>query len=252
MRLKDKVAVITGAGSGFGEGMARLFAEEGAKVVIADINDVNGRRVAQVIQQEGGQAQFQHADVTKDAEVKALVTAAVKQYGRVDIMVNNAGYTHRNQPMLNVGEAEFDRIFAVNVKAIYLAARHVVPEMRKQGGGVILNTVSTAAIRPRPGLTWYNSSKGAAQVMTKSMAAELAPDKIRVVAVNPVIGETGLLEHFMGMPDTPENRKKFLATIPLGRMSTPKDVARAALFLCSDEAEFLTGVCMEVDGGRCI
>lgn len=252
MRLKDRVAIITGAGSGFGEGMARLFAQEGAKVVVNDINETGGRRVAQVIQQEGAQAEFVKADVTKDAEVKALVDAAVKRFGRVDIMVNNAGYTHKNQPMLNVSEAEFDRIFAVNVKAIYLAARHVVPQMRKQGGGVILNTVSTAAIRPRPGLTWYNASKGAAQTMTKSMAAELAPDKIRVVAVNPVIGETGLLEHFMGVPDTPENRKKFLATIPLGRMSTPKDVARAALFLCSDEAEFLTGVCMEVDGGRCI
>ena len=252
MRLKDKVAVITGAGSGFGEGMARLFAEEGAKVVIADINETGGKRVAQVIQQQGGQAVFQKADVSKDAEVKALVDAAVKQFGRVDIMVNNAGYTHRNQPMLNVSEAEFDKVFAVNVKSIYLAARHAVPVMRKQGGGVILNTVSTAAVRPRPGLTWYNSSKGAAQIMTKSMAAELAPDKIRVVAVNPVIGETGMLEHFMGVPDTPENRKKFLATIPMGRMSTPKDVARAALFLVSDEAEFLTGVCMEVDGGRCI
>ncbi len=252
MRLKDKVAVITGAGSGFGEGMARLFAEEGARVVIADINETGGKRVAQVIQQQGGQAVFQKADVSKDAEVKALVDAAVKQFGRVDIMVNNAGYTHRNQPMLNVSEAEFDKVFAVNVKSIYLAARHAVPVMRKQGGGVILNTVSTAAVRPRPGLTWYNSSKGAAQVMTKSMAAELAPDKIRVVAVNPVIGETGMLEHFMGVPDTPENRKKFLATIPMGRMSTPKDVARAALFLVSDEAEFLTGVCMEVDGGRCI
>lgn len=252
MRLKDKVAVITGAGSGFGEGMARLFAEEGAKVVIADIDETGGKRVAQVIQQQGGQAMFQKADVSKDAEVKALVDAAVKQFGRVDIMVNNAGYTHRNQPMLNVSEAEFDKVFAVNVKAIFLAARHVVPEMRKQGGGVILNTVSTAALRPRPGLTWYNSSKGAAQTMTKSMAAELAPDKIRVVAVNPVIGDTGMTEQFMGVANTPENRQKFLATIPLGRMSTPKDVARAALFLCSDDAEFLTGVCMEVDGGRCI
>ncbi len=252
MRLKDKVAVITGAGSGFGEGMARLFSAEGAKVVIADINEVAGKRVAQVIQQQGGEAEFQKTDVTKDAEVKALVEMAVKRFGRVDIMVNNAGYTHKNQSMLNVSEAEFDRIFAVNVKAIFLAARHAVPVMKKTGGGVILNTVSTAAIRPRPGLTWYNGSKGAAQVLTKSMAAELAPDKIRVVAVNPVIGETGMLEQFMGMPDTPENRQKFLATIPMGRMSTPKDVASAALFLCSDEAEFLTGVCMEVDGGRCI
>ena len=252
MRMKDKVAIITGAGSGFGEGMARLFSAEGAKIVIADINETGGRRVAQVIQQQGGQAEFQKTDVTKDAEVKALVEAAVKRFGRVDIMINNAGYTHKNQSMLNVSEAEFDKIFAVNVKAIFLAARHAVPVMKKTGGGVILNTVSTAAIRPRPGLTWYNGSKGAAQVLTKSMAAELAPDKIRVVAVNPVIGETGMLEQFMGMPDTPENRQKFLATIPMGRMSTPKDVASAALFLCSDEAAFLTGVCMEVDGGRCI
>jgi 3-oxoacyl-[acyl-carrier protein] reductase len=252
MRLKDKVAIITGAGSGFGEGMARRFAEEGASVVVNDIDETGGKRVAQVIQQAGGVAVFHKADVTREGEVKGLVDAAVKRFGRVDIMVNNAGYTHSNRPMLEVPEAEFDRIFAVNVKAIYLAARHVVPAMRKAGGGVILNTVSTAALRPRPGLTVYNSSKGAAQVMTKSMAAEFAPDRIRVVAVNPVIGETGLLEKFMGTPDTPENRKKFLATIPLGRMSTPKDVANAALFLVSDEAEFLTGVCMEVDGGRCV
>jgi len=252
MRLKDKVAVITGAGSGFGEGMARRFAEEGAKLVINDIDEVGGLRVAQVIQQAGGEAIFHKADVAKDAEVKGLVDAAVKQYGRLDIMVNNAGYTHRNRPMLEVDEEEFDRIFAVNVKAIYLAARHCVPVMRRQGGGVILNTASTAGIRPRPGMTWYNGSKGAAITLTKSMAAELAPDKIRVVAVNPVIGETGLLEKFMGMPDTPENRKKFLATIPLGRMSRPQDIANAALYLVSDEAEFITGVCMEVDGGRCI
>lgn len=252
MRLKDKVAIITGAGSGFGEGIARRFAEEGAKVVVNDINDVGGKRVAQVIQQAGGDAIFHKADVTKDAEVKGLVEAAVSQYGRLDIMINNAGYTHRNRPMLEVDEDEFDRIYAVNVKAIYLAARHAVPVMRKHGGGVILNTASTAGLRPRPGLTWYNGSKGAAITLTKSMAAELAPDRIRVVAINPVIGETGLLEKFMGVPDTPENRQKFLATIPLGRMSRPQDIANAALYLCSDEAEFITGVCMEVDGGRCI
>jgi 3-oxoacyl-[acyl-carrier protein] reductase len=252
MRLKDKVAVITGAGSGFGEGIARRFAEEGAKVVVNDINEVGGKRVAQVIQQAGGDAIFHKADVTRDAEVKGLVDAAVRQYGRVDIMINNAGYTHRNRPMLEVDEDEFDRIYAVNVKAIYLAVRHAVPVMREHGGGVILNTASTAGLRPRPGLTWYNGSKGAAITLTKSMAAELAPDKIRVVAINPVIGETGLLEKFMGVPDTPENRQRFLASIPLGRMSRPQDIANAALYLCSDEAEFITGVCMEVDGGRCI
>ncbi len=252
MRLKDKVAVITGAGSGFGEGMARRFAEEGAKVVVNDIDETGGKRVTQVIQQAGGDAVFHKADVTRDAEVKGMVDAAVRQYGRLDIMVNNAGYTHRNRPMLEVDEVEFDRIYAVNVKAIYLAARHAVPVMRRQGGGVILNTASTAGIRPRPGLTWYNGSKGAAITLTRSMAAELAPDKIRVVAINPVIGETGLLEKFMGVPNTPENRQKFLATIPLGRMSRPQDIANAALYLVSDEAEFITGVCMEVDGGRCI
>jgi 3-oxoacyl-[acyl-carrier protein] reductase len=189
--------------------------------------------------------------VARDAQVKAMVAAALKRFGRVDIMVNNAGFTHRNQPLTQVSEKEFDRIFAVNVKAIFLSARHVVPVMKKQGGGVILNTASTAGVRPRPGLTWYNASKGAAITATKSMAVELAPDKIRVVAINPVVSATGMLAQFLGK-DTPEIRAKFVATIPMGRMSTPRDIANTALFLCSDEAEFLTGVCVEVDGGRCI
>lgn len=251
MRLKDKVAIITGGGSGFGEGMSRRFAEEGAKVVVNDINVEGGKRVAEEIKKAGGTAVFQKGDVTRDAQVKAMVAAAMKRWGRVDIMVNNAGFTHRNQPMTSVAEKEFDRIFAVNVKAIFLAARHVVPIMKKQGGGVILNTASTAGVRPRPGLTWYNSSKGAAVTATKSMAVELAPDKIRVVAINPVVSATGMLAQFLGQ-DTPEIRAKFVATIPMGRMSTPRDIANTALFLCSDEAEFLTGVCVEVDGGRCI
>lgn len=251
MRLKGKVAIVTGGGSGFGEGMCRRFAEEGAKVVVNDINVEGGKRVAEEIKKAGGTAVFQKGDVTRDAQVKAMVAAAMKRWGRVDIMVNNAGFTHRNQPMTSVPEKEFDRIFAVNVKAIFLAARHVVPIMKKQGGGVILNTASTAGVRPRPGLTWYNSSKGAAITATKSMAVELAPDKIRVVAINPVVSATGMLAQFLGQ-DTPEIRAKFVATIPMGRMSTPTDIANTALFLCSDEAEFLTGVCVEVDGGRCI
>ena len=251
MRLKDRVAVITGGGSGFGEGMARRFAAEGAKVVVNDLQEVSGRRVADAIAGAGGRAVFVRADVAKPADVKALVKAAVDAYGRIDILVNNAGYTHRNQPMLNVREEVFDRIFAVNVKAIYLAAVEVVPLMKKQGGGSILNTASTAGLRPRPGLTWYNASKGAVITMTKSMAAELAPDRIRVNCLCPVAGETGMLADFMG-GDTPENRARFQASVPLGRLSTPEDIANAALYLSSDEANFITGVALEVDGGRCI
>ena len=248
MRLQDKVAVITGAGSGFGEGMARRFAAEGAKVIVADINDEGGERVAGEI---GDAARFVHADVSVSADVAALVAAARESFGGLHIMVNNAGYTHVNGPMTEVPEDVFDRIYAVNVKAIYHSAVHAVPVFRAQGGGVILNIASTAGVRPRPGLTWFNGSKGAAITVTKSMAVELAPDKIRVCALNPVAGETGMLAQFMGQ-DTPEIREKFVATIPLGRLSLPTDIANAALFLCSDEAELLTGVCLEVDGGRCI
>lgn len=251
MRLANKVAVITGAGSGFGEGMARRFAREGAAVVVNDINRDGGLRVANAIQQDGGRAVYVRADIAQAADTKAMIAAAVKEFGRVDIMVNNAGYTHRNMPMLDVSEDVFDRIFAVNVKAIFHSAREVVPLMRRQGGGVIINTASTAALRPRPGLVWYNASKGAVTTMTKSMAVELAPDKIRVNALCPVAGETAMLADFMGA-DTPENRAKFRASIPLGRLSTPEDIANAALYLASDEASLITGVCLEIDGGRCI
>ena len=251
MRLENKVAIVTGGGSGFGEGIARRFAEEGCKVVVNDIDATNGERVAGVLVQAGGQAIFHKADVAKDAEVKALVDAAVAKYGRLDIMVNNAGVTHRNKPMLDVTEAEVDWIFAVNVKSIFLAARHAVPVFRKQGGGVIINNASTAGLRPRPGLTVYNASKGAAVLMTKSMAVEFAPDKVRVNAICPVAGDTPLLGMFMGA-DTPENRARFIASVPLGRLSTPRDIANAALWLASDEAEFITGVALEVDGGRCV
>ncbi len=252
MRLQGKVAIVTGAGSGFGEAIARRYAQEGARVVVNDIVAQAAERVASGIRANGGTARAEVADVSKDAEVARLVKAALEAYARLDIVVNNAGTTHRNRPMLEVGEDEFDRIYAVNVKPLFLTAKHVVPHFREAGGGCFITIASTAGVRPRPGLTWYNGSKGAAIVTSRSMAAELGPEKIRVNVINPVIGETGLLEMFMGVPDTPENRRKFVATIPLGRMSKPMDIANAALFLASDEAEFVNGACLEVDGGRCV
>ncbi len=250
MRLKDKVAVVTGAASGFGRGIAELFAAEGARVVIADIN---GEAAAALVAEIGPDRAIATAtDVTRRADVDAMIAAAVDRFGGVDILINNAGVTHKNQSLLTVSEDDFDRIYAVNVKSIYLTTLAVVPVMEKRGGGSIITTASTAGIRPRPGLTWYNGSKGAAITLTKSMAAELAPKNIRVNAINPVIGETGMLEQFMGLPDTPENRAKFVAGIPLGRMSKPFDIANAALFLADPASAFITGVAIEVDGGRCI
>jgi 3-oxoacyl-[acyl-carrier protein] reductase len=253
MRLEGKIAVVTGAGSGFGEGIAKRFAEEGAKLVVNDIDDRGGERVAAEIDRAQGQgsAIYARADVSDNAAMEGLVKRALARFGRIDIMVNNAGTTHKNGPMLGVEEAMFDRVFAVNVKSIYLAAQHVVPVMRKQGGGSILNTASTAGLRARAGLVWYCGSKGAAVMLSKAMAQELAPDNIRVNALCPVAGDTPLLPSFMG-GDTPELRAKFLASIPLGRFATPRDVANAALYLASDEGAFITGVALEVDGGRCI
>jgi 3-oxoacyl-[acyl-carrier protein] reductase len=251
VRLAGRVAIVTGAASGFGEGIATRFAQEGAKVVLNDINAAGGKRVAEAIAATGGETVFCAGSVAVDADVAALVGRATSTYGRIDVIVNNAGTTHRNQPMLQVGEAEFDRIYAVNVKSLFLTARHAVPVMRRQGGGAFITIASTAGVRPRPGLTWYNGSKGAAIVTSRSMAAELAPYRIRVNVINPVAGETGLLADFMG-GDTPELRAKFIATIPLGRLSRPSDVASAAVFLASDDADFITGACIEVDGGRCI
>jgi 3-oxoacyl-[acyl-carrier protein] reductase len=250
-RLAHKVAIVTGAGSGFGEGIAVRYASEGARVVVNDIDVAAGERVAQGIRDGGGEAVFQRGDVSVDADVAALVQSALDAFGALDIVVNNAGTTHRNQPLLDVSEREFDRIYAVNVKSLFLSARHAVPHFRKQKRGVFITIASTAGVRPRPGLTWYNGSKGAAIVTSRSMAAELAPDRIRVNVINPVAGETGLLAEFMG-GDTPELRAKFVASIPLGRLSRPSDIAAAAVFLASDEAEFVTGTCLEVDGGRCV
>ena len=249
MRLKDKVAIITGAASGFGEGMAKRFAEEGAKVVVADLNAKGAERVAER-DRRGGDLHSRPTSRSR-SEFDEMVYAAKSAFGRIDIMVNNAGYTHRNGDMLEVDETTFDLITAVNMKAIYYAALAVVPIMERQGGGVILTTASTAGLRPRPGLTWYNASKGWAITATKSMAVELAPKNIRVNCLCPVAGETGMLAKFMG-EDTPEMRAKFRASIPLGRLSTPLDIANAALWLASDEAAFITGVALEVDGGRCI
>ncbi len=251
MRLSGKIAIVTGAGSGFGEGIAKRFAEEGARVVVNDIAVANGERVARDIVAAGGEAKFCAGDVSLDRDVSRLVAFALAAFDDLDIVVNNAGTTHRNQPLLDVTEDEFDRIYRVNVKALFLTAKHAVPHFRKKKNGVFVTIASTAGVRPRPGLTWYNGSKGAAIVTSRSMAAELAPDNIRVNIINPVAGDTAMLVDFMG-EDTPEMRAKFVSTIPLGRLSRPSDIATAAVFFASDEAAFITGACLEVDGGRCI
>ncbi len=249
MRLSGKSALITGAASGFGAEIARSFAREGAKVTIVDLNEEGAAQVAAEI---GPAAIAVKGDVTSRADTEAAVKAAIAHGGKLDIVVNNAGWTHRNKPLMEVSEAEFDKVYAINVKSIYYMIHTVVPVMGAAGGGVVINIGSTAGIRPRPGLTWYNSTKGAVNLATRSLAVELAPQKIRVNCVAPVMGATGLLESFMGVPDTPENRARFIATIPLGRLSEPKDIANACLYLASDEAEFITGVVLEVDGGRTV
>lgn len=249
-QLEGKIGIVTGGAAGFGEAIVRLFVAQGAHVVIADLDEPRGAALAQALGPEA--AAFVRCDVASGSAVAALVQACVARFGVPDIVVNNAGTTHANQPMLAVDEAEFDRVFAVNVKSIFHMAHAVVPLMRQRRRGVILNVGSTAGLRPRPGLSWYNASKGAVNLLSKSMAVELGPDGIRVNAICPVMGETGLLEKFMGMPDTPENRAKFVATIPLGRLARPSDVAAAALYLASDAAEFITGVELPVDGGRTV
>ena len=245
MRLKGKTAIVTGAASGFGAGIARRFSEEGAEVIVADINDAAGEKIAREVE-----GKFVHADVTRGADWAKLVGSAGSQ---LDIVVNNAGWTHRNKPYLEVTEAEFDRVYAINVKSIYLSAIHAVPVFRQRGRGCFVNIASTAGIRPRPGLTVYNSSKGAVITLSKSMAGEFGKDRIRVNCVNPVFSpETALSAEFAGGAVTDEAKARFLATVPLGRFSTPLDVANACLYLASDEAEFISGVCVEVDGARCV
>lgn len=248
-QLTNKVAIVTGAAGGFGAEIARQYVAEGAKVAVADINEDGARAVASGL---GDNAIAVRCDVTQRADVQRLVDTTVQHFGTLDIVVNNAGTTHRNQPLLDVDEATFDRVFAVNVKSIFHMTHAVVPLLRAKRSGVILNIGSVAGIRPRPGLTWYNSSKAAVNLLSKSLAVELGPDGIRVNAICPVMGESGLLESFMGMPDTPENRKKFIATIPLGRLARPSDIAAVAVFLASDAAEFISGVEFPVDGARTV
>ncbi|WP_315836045.1 glucose 1-dehydrogenase [Bradyrhizobium prioriisuperbiae] len=249
MRLQGKSALVTGGASGFGAEIVLSYVREGASVVILDLN---GEGAAKIAAEAGKTAIAVAGDVTKKADIEKAVKAAVDNFGKLDIVVNNAGWTFRNKPLLDVTEEEFDKVFAINVKSIFLMTNAVVPVMRQQKSGRIINIGSTAGVRPRPGLTWYNATKGAVNLLSKSMALDLAPDGIRVNCIAPVIGATALLESFMGVPDTPENRAKFVSTIPLGRMSKPSDIANACIYLGSDDAEFLTGVVLPVDGGRTI
>ena len=253
MKLQGKVALITGAGSGIGWATALLFAREGARVACADINEGAAKETAQQIEKAGGQALVIRADVSRSEDCQAMVERTVATWGRLDILFNNAGVPQAPTPVENLDEATFDKIMAVNVRGVYLGCRYAVPVMKKQGGGVILNTASTAAIRPRPGLNAYGASKGAVIAWTKALALELAPSKIRVVAIAPVATDTPMLPTFMGKTVVDDKgREAMVKTIPLGRLNTPEDIARTALFAASDDAQMLTGTCLEVDGGRCI
>lgn len=248
MRLENKTAIVTGGASGFGAGIVRKFVAEGARVMIADINGDGAKKLADEL---GDMTIAQQVDVANGPSVELMMKAAISEFERVDIVINNAGITHLPNALEDISEEDFDRVLAVNAKSVYLSAKYIVPHMKANGAGTILNVASTAGVSPRPRLSWYNASKGWMITATKSMAVELAPAGIRVNAINPVAGETPLLQRFMG-EDTPEIRAKFLSTIPLGRFSEPEDMGNAACFLCSDEASMITGIAMEVDGGRCI
>ncbi|MBO6758906.1 MAG: SDR family oxidoreductase [Roseibium sp.] len=249
MRLEGKKTLVTGAASGFGREIARRFAGEGAKVAIVDLNADGARKVAEEI---GDAAIAVTCDVSDANQVEAAIDTALADFGELNVVVNNAGWSHKNQPLMDVDYDTFRRVYAINVDSIFHMTKSIVPHWREIGGGCMINVGSTAGIRPRPGLSWYNSSKGAVNMMTKTLAVELAADKVRVCGLAPVMGATALLETFMGMPDTPENRAKFLSSIPLGRLCEPEDMAHAAVYLASDEANFITGVILEVDGGRTI
>lgn len=249
MRLKDQVAIVTGAASGFGAEISRRYVAEGAKVAVADMNEEGAKKVAAEL---GANAFAIKCDVTKRADIDALVAATIKNFGTLDIVVNNAGYTHKNQPLLETDEATFDRVVDVNFKSIYHMTMATVPILRAKKRGCIINIGSVSGMRPRPGLVWYSASKAAVNVLSKAMAAELGPDNIRVNAIAPVMSPTGMFQLFSGVPDTPENQKKFLANIPLGRLATPLDIAKACVYLASDDADFITGVEFPVDGGRSI
>jgi 3-oxoacyl-[acyl-carrier protein] reductase len=253
MRFQDKIAVVTGAASGFGAAIAKCFAAEGASVVVADVDETGGKEVTAAICDSGGAAIFARADVSQADQVKAMIDAAVEQFGGLDILVNNAGFSHHMMPLWDLPEEDYDRVFAVNAKGVYLGAKYGVPALRERGGGVIVNTASIGAVAPRPGVTAYNATKGAVVTMTRGLAMEVAPYKIRVNAVNPVASETGFFKGALGLDAVPDPiRKGLIEGIPLGRLAEPLDVAHAVLFLASEDARFLTGVCLDVDGGRSI
>jgi len=253
MRFQDKIAVVTGAASGFGAAIAKCFAAEGASVVVADVDEAGGKEIAAGICDSGGAAIFARADVSQADQVKAMIDAAVAEYGGLDILVNNAGFSHHMMPLWDLPEEDYDRVFAVNTKGVYLGAKYAVPVLRERGGGVIVNTASIGAVAPRPGVTAYNATKGAVVTMTRGLAMEVAPYRIRVNAVNPVASDTAFFKGALGVDAVPDPiRKGLIEGIPLGRLAEPLDVATAVLFLASDDAGFITGVCLEVDGGRSI
>jgi len=253
MRLAGKVVIVTGAGSGFGVGIAERMAAEGGRMVLGDINAQGAKQTADSIVKAGGQAHAVRADVATNDGWKSLCSAAQDQFGRIDVVVNNAGWTHRLMPLLEMSEEDYDRVFDINVKSIFLSARHVVPIMRLQDRpGNFIQIGSSLGVRPRPGLTPYNASKSAVMAMTKSLALEFAPDRIRFNAINPAFAMTGLAANFMGGNESQEMHDKFLATVPLGRLCTPRDIANAAVFLASDDADYITGSILQVDGGRTV